>query len=302
MKNSDYSQTFSPTSFQGQKIHLCLIREPGELSSISHPRELEPEELNACSHSRFCKVEAHPDFLLGTIRLPSHKEQPKSLCLVYVIWQEHLLILDASSHTREFWETFQQKNAKPCPGIGQLFHDFLSHMISGDLPHLEDLEQEISVLENQVLDGKLEHFHQRLLRYRREITALVHYYSQMADMVDTLRQNESRFFSQEELRLLNLLETRLVRLKEETYLLREYALQIREVYQAQLDLRQNSIMQTLTMVTTLCLPLSLITGWYGMNFSHMPELSWRYGYPFIIILSIAIVTFCIWLFKKKKYW
>ena len=67
-------------------------------------------------------------------------------------------------------------------------------------------------------------------------------------------------------------------LKNETERLREYAMQVSGEYQSQVDIAQNRVMQLLTIVTTIFLPLSLIVGWYGMNFD-MPELSWEYGYP-----------------------
>ena len=78
----------------------------------------------------------------------------------------------------------------------------------------------------------------------------------------------------------------------------EYAQQVREAYQSQVDSMQNKNMQFLTVISTLFFPLTLITGWYGMNFNNMPEL--EHGYPGIIVLSILIVIICIIIFKKKK--
>ena len=66
-------------------------------------------------------------------------------------------------------------------------------------------------------------------------------------------------------------------LQNHVHLLRENVLQIRELYQSMQDARQNKIMVVITIVTTIFLPLTLITGWYGMNFVYMPELQWRYG-------------------------
>ena len=60
-------------------------------------------------------------------------------------------------------------------------------------------------------------------------------------------------------------------------------------------------MQFLTVVTTIFLPLTLITGWYGMNFSHMPELSLPWAYPAIIALSALILLVEI-LFFRRKHW
>ena len=48
-------------------------------------------------------------------------------------------------------------------------------------------------------------------------------------------------------------------------MLKEYSMQLREMHQAQVDMRQNEIMKFLTIVTTIFMPLSLIAGWYGMN-------------------------------------
>ena len=59
-------------------------------------------------------------------------------------------------------------------------------------------------------------------------------------------------------------------------------------------------MKTLSLVTTICLPLSLIAGWYGMNFTTMPELQWTYGYLYVIVLSAAVVSLVVGLLKHKK--
>ena len=61
-------------------------------------------------------------------------------------------------------------------------------------------------------------------------------------------------------------------------------------------------MQILTIVTTIFLPLSLLVGWYGMNFQGMPELSWKYGYPAVIGVSVLFLLLSLWLCKKKKFW
>ena len=78
-------------------------------------------------------------------------------------------------------------------------------------------------------------------------------------------------------------------------------MQVRDLYNSQLDVRQNRTVTLLTVVTTIFMPLTLIAGWYGMNFVYMPELKWRLGYPAVIVVSIAIVVFCLILFRKKKW-
>ena len=82
----------------------------------------------------------------------------------------------------------------------------------------------------------------------------------------------------------------------------EYTSQIREIYQQQLDVHQNIIMKFLTIVTTLFMPLTLIVGWYGMNFDYMPELRYKYSYPIVFVLSCILIAIMCIVFKKKKWW
>jgi magnesium transporter len=65
--------------------------------------------------------------------------------------------------------------------------------------------------------------------------------------------------------------------------------------------RMNEVMKRLTIMSTVMLPLSLIAGIYGMNFKHMPELEWVYGYPFAISLMLGVASFILGWFKIKKW-
>ncbi|MEG0190026.1 MAG: CorA family divalent cation transporter, partial [Lachnospiraceae bacterium] len=94
---------------------------------------------------------------------------------------------------------------------------------------------------------------------------------------------------------------RVDRLYDNTQMLKEYSMQLREMYQSQIDLRQNKIMQFLTVVTTIFMPLTLIVGWYGMNFVNMPELHNANAYYIVIGVSISITLIEIWYFKVKKW-
>ena len=94
---------------------------------------------------------------------------------------------------------------------------------------------------------------------------------------------------------------RVIRLQENVSGQREYVMQLRDLMQSQLDVRQNRVMTLLTLITSIFLPLTLIAGWYGMNFRYMPELEWKYSYPVLIVISCLIVILCVWWFKKKKW-
>ena len=92
---------------------------------------------------------------------------------------------------------------------------------------------------------------------------------------------------------------RVMRLQDMVTGQREYVAQLRDLIQAQMDVKLNRIMTLLTVITSIFLPLTLIAGWYGMNFKYMPELNWKLGYPAVILLCVAIVIACVRYFRKK---
>ena len=153
-----------------------------------------------------------------------------------------------------------------------------------------------------VMMPELDGFSAPMTALRKETSAWFRYYSQLDDVACELRENENGFFSDGEQLLFRMLEDRVIRLREESQLLRESCTQVQSLFQAEIDIRQNRIMQILTIVTTIFLPLTLLVGWYGMNFSGMPELTWKYGYPVIVVVSIVIVGISLWVCKRKKFW
>ncbi|EHI68691.1 CorA-like domain protein [Streptococcus ictaluri 707-05] len=136
---------------------------------------------------------------------------------------------------------------------------------------------------------------------RRELTKLHLHYEQLIDLAQEFYENENDFFAEENLRFFHLFSSRVSRLESIVLTLRESIVQIRELAHAQLEIRQNKIMTILTIVTTCCMPLTILVGWYGMNFKYMPELYNPLGYPAVIIFALFIFISAISFFKYKKW-
>ena len=166
-------------------------------------------------------------------------------------------------------------------------------MTSLDVLALEEIENKISGLEDELLtsnraDSK---FNISIVKLRKEVLSLKRYHIQMEFLSDELAELDSHF---------SFVEKKFNRLLEFTLHLQEYVEQVREAYQSQIDIEQSSIMKFFTVVTTIFLPLTLITGWYGMNLL-IPEFHWKYGYLYVICLSFVVVLIMIGIFKKKKW-
>ena len=90
------------------------------------------------------------------------------------------------------------------------------------------------------------------------------------------------------------------RLFDNAAYLRDYTVQLGDIYHMQLEAQQNRTITVLTVVSTIFMPLTLIVGWYGMNFKYMPELDDPWAYPAVIIVSLLVIAVSLYIFKKKK--
>jgi magnesium transporter len=80
----------------------------------------------------------------------------------------------------------------------------------------------------------------------------------------------------------------------------DYSNHVRDSWQAQIDLNLNMVMKIFTVITSIFMPLTLLTGWYGMNFTTMKELSWEYGYIMVILFAIIIPILALIFYKKRR--
>ncbi len=187
------------------------------------------------------------------------------------------------------------------PGLERFLYDLLETIIAQDLPLLETMEKRLNAIEEAILRGKVEAYPQALNDIRGDLLDLRVHYEQLIDLGQELEENENGFFREENLRYFHMFTERVMRLQDMVSGQREYVVQLRDLVQVQMDVKQNRIMTLLTVITSIFLPLTLIAGWYGMNFKYMPELDWKYSYPAVILVSVGIVIACIWYFKKKKW-
>lgn len=74
-----------------------------------------------------------------------------------------------------------------------------------------------------------------------------------------------------------------------------------DVYLSSASMRTNEIMRVLTVIATIFMPLTFVTGIYGMNFRYMPELGWRYGYPSVLGFCLSIAVGLLWWFRRRGW-
>ena len=252
-------------------------------------------------HSHNCKAELLENCAAGTVLIPRKERHGSEVAFAFWLTGERLTFVDDSGQVANLLEQFSQQPGL-VPSSGELFLEFLEFLIQEDAAFLQHLETQLDKLEEQLLEQEEpQRFENQLHRCRRTLLKLSAYYAQLDELGDTLAANRNGLFSKKLCRGFELFSHRAGRLHSQTASLREYSLQLHQIYQSKIDLKQNRVMQFLTVVTTVFMPLTLITGWYGMNFHSMPELNAPWAYPAVILVSLAILLAEVLFFRRKKW-
>lgn len=184
----------------------------------------------------------------------------------------------------------------------KVVYGVLERLLSSGNRGLVMTERQIIAMEREVVNGKIdEDLNKEIFDLRNRLSTLKNYYDQLIDIGEALQENENDLFEEEDLRYFKIFTDKSERLSNNTQLLCDNLIHLREALDATLNYNLNNTMKLFTMVTIIFQPLTLIVGWYGMNFKYMPELFWKFGYVYVIILSIAVVGVILFWFKKKKY-
>ena len=182
---------------------------------------------------------------------------------------------------------------KSYSSISEVFSSILLSLIKNDSDFLSLMEKEAEETEEKILEDRDTNFFPLLTKRKRIVSKFEAFYLDMLSILDELEDIEETPN--------NALKQKLSRLEVYAGRISQIISEIRsEGESLQLD-KENKTMEFLTVITTIFLPLTLLTGWYGMNWKGMKELDWKWGYIAFICVSIAIVAFEIIYFFKRGY-
>lgn len=221
-----------------------------------------------------------------------------------VISKEQILIIsiaDNRSKNRDLFLKMMSREYGDAPSCERILLALLEGITAEDDTRLDKIQQSINILEDKVINNCADNsFNANLLELKGNMLMLRAYYERLIDISNSLIENEGELFDKEIKKLSHFID-KLKRLKETVNVLSDSVMHLWDAYQASIDMRLNETMKFFTLVTTIFFPLTVIVGWYGMNFNSMPELKWKYGYIYVIIFSVAIIVLLIFWFKRKKW-
>ncbi len=243
--------------------------------------------------------ESHEGFDFFSVADIRHKTQRTRPVRTYVYLRKDLVLMFCD-HASEVEKVRAEMESATHVSFDRLLVNFFERLTADDAGQLEKIEQEISALEDALITSKKRDCVKEIISLRKWLMAFKRYYEQMLFVLDELQENESGVVPAGALRYFRIYGGRVDRLYHSVLNLRDYVTQVREAYQAEVDIGLNNIMKLFTVLTAVFMPLTLLVGWYGMNL-RMPEFGWEYGYPVVIAAAVLIVVCCLLIFKRKKW-
>ena len=260
-----------------------------------------PQTLEECTRPGPAKLESYEGYDFILINVLSGEKRPSVTRMGLYLTPERLVFVcrRPCKTVQSTLEAYQKEKTAGL-NITRVLYSFFLGLIAGDSNRLESFEEEVAALEENIMENREEDCTRRIFEMRKRLMFYKKYYEQLLDVAEGMEENANRILSSGGMRYFRIFTGRVDRLNRSVLNLRDYITQVREAYQSQVDIKLNEIMKLFTVVTAIFLPLSLLVGWYGMNFINMPELTWPYGYAAAIAVSVLFVVASIVYFKKRK--
>lgn len=220
-----------------------------------------------------------------------------STSLLLVIGEDNTIIKDFVKTVTE--DDFAEKCEEISPQ--RLLLLLIDEIIENNEKLIEKIEDNLEVLEEKIFAEVKKEYSKDIISKRKLIMHFKHNLESFPFIIQLLGENENNLFNKNQEKLIRILEYKSTKMIDNINLLRDYATQVREAWEAEQDINSNEVMKFFTVITSIFLPLTLIAGWYGMNFNSMPEITFKFGYLYAIVLSLIVLMLPLIYFKKKKW-
>ncbi len=189
-----------------------------------------------------------------------------------------------------------------------LLHAVLSQLADNYIPILADIDDNMEELEDLILLEPSKEVMHQIFKMRKVVLQIRRLLGPQRDTIYQLSRGTYPEISKKSLIYYRDIYDHMFRVHEMAEMYRDLVAGILDLYvsvithqQSEQSHQTNRVMKTLTIMATIFLPLTVITGVYGMNFHFMPELHWKFGYLWVLGLMVAVAGFLVGFFKYKRW-
>jgi magnesium transporter len=186
-------------------------------------------------------------------------------------------------------------------GPGAVLHAIVDQVVDDYAPALFGLGEDIDEIEDEVFSGSRTNPAERIYKLKRETLEFNKATGPLVKPIDGLARGHYELIHPEVRAYFGDVNDHLLRIHDQLESYRDLLTSILEANLAQVTVRQNQDVRTISAFVAIVAVPTMIAGIYGMNFAHMPELHWTFGYPLVIGLMVAI-CFGLYRYFKRVGW
>ncbi len=186
-------------------------------------------------------------------------------------------------------------------GADYLAYTLLDIIVDHYFAILEKLSEKIEELEEKLVTNPTTPILQKIQNLKREMIFLRKWVWPLREVISSLERGESSWIQEGTRFYLRDVYDHTIQVMDTVETFREVLSGMMDIYLSSINNRMNAVMKVLTIIATIFMPLTFLAGVYGMNFKHMPELEWQWGYPLLWVFMILIAVFMLISFRKKKW-
>lgn len=186
------------------------------------------------------------------------------------------------------------------PNASSLLENLIDEVLDDFHPILDEIEEELDDLEVAIYGGDAIS-PEAVLAHKRRLITMRRKVSPLRDLVNSLLRRDIRIIPASEKPGFQDLYDQAIRLLERIELLRDLLADLMDARITVLSNNLNQVMKTLTIISTMLMTIAVFTGWYGMNFKHMPELGSSVAYGALPVVIVIILALEYWFFRRKGW-
>jgi magnesium transporter len=253
------------------------------------------------------KIEDYGEDLFIVVKLISYNEKKDEVEAeqISLILRPHALLSFQEKEGDDFAAVKERlragKGRLRKMGADYLAYTLLDIVVDQYFVVLERLGERIEVLEGKLLADPAAATLHKVQKLKKEMLLLRKWVWPLREVISSLERGEFPGIQESTRVYLRDVYDHAIQVMDSIEIYRDMLSGMLDIYLSSLNNRMNAVMKVLTIIATIFMPLTFLAGVYGMNFKHMPELDWPWGYPLILTVMTFIAILMLVLFRRKKW-
>lgn len=278
-----------------------------ELSFIKDTFKLHPLTVEDCVNTNARpKIDQFPSYLFLILHAAGYHTatlKAKTLELNICVGKNFLLTIhmDPIPSLKNAWERAAKNVGLMCSGADNLLYQVVDSLVDNYFPVIDMLDSRVDKVENEVFGDPEESTLKQIFSIKNDVLFLRRIIAPQRETLNLLAKGDHSFINPSIGIYFRDITDNLTFLLDTIDTYRDTISSALDAYLSSITNKTNEIMKTLTVIATIMMPLTLITGVYGMNFKFMPELGWKFGYFGVYALMAMVALGMLVYFRKNKW-